>query len=235
MSERICLVEDDPTIREFVGKKLESVGYSVDAFDAADDLLGRAPSSLTWDLFIVDIMLRGNSSGLDLCRAVRQSSPTLPVLVLSALSEPSDRIEGLKVGADDYLTKPFEMEELLLRVSGMLKRRSWYGRLPADKDEYSWDDRAINFLKLEGRNGDSTFPLTQKEVMLMKLLIEREGQVVSRDEILDRVWGYDVYPSSRTVDNFILRLRRVFEAVPGKPRYMHSVRGMGYKFTSKAE
>lgn len=228
--DRICWVEDDPTIRELVAEKLLRRGYSVDSFESADRLVERG--ELTWDLYIVDIMLRGNASGLDLCRAVRERSPVAPVLVLSALSEPTDRIEGLKAGADDYLTKPFEMEELLLRVSGMLRRRSWYGKLPADRDEYSWEENRIHFLRFEGARRGESFPLTQKECMLMKLLIEREGQVVSRDEILDRVWGYDVYPSSRTVDNFILRLRKAFEETPGSPQYIHSVRGTGYKFTS---
>lgn len=231
--DRICWVEDDPTIRELVAEKLVRQGYHVDSFESADEIVAKGSLGLNWDLYIVDVMLRGNASGLDLCRAVRQASPLTPVLVLSALSEPTDRIEGLRSGADDYLTKPFEMEELLLRVNGMLKRRSWYRQLPSDQDEYLWDGNRIHFLRLEGSSNGQVFTLSQKECMLMKLLIEREGQVVSRDEILDRVWGYDVYPSSRTVDNFIVRLRKAFEAVPSEPRYLHSVRGMGYKFTAK--
>lgn len=232
MSEKICLVEDDATIREMVTRKLQSQGFHIDSFDAAEPVLG---GPLKWDLYIVDIMLRGQATGLTLCERIRKESPIVPVLILSALSEPSDRIEGLKSGADDYLTKPFEMEELLLRVNGMLRRRSWYGILPADRATFQWGDNSINFQSFEGKNASETFQLTPKECMLMKLLIEKEGQVVPRDEILDRVWGYDAFPSSRTVDNFILRLRKFFEPTPSKPRYLHSVRGVGYRFTAKEE
>jgi two-component system, OmpR family, alkaline phosphatase synthesis response regulator PhoP len=229
MSGKVCLIEDDPTIRELVAESLKEKGYVVGTFDRAEPFM--LPELADWDLYIVDIMLAGQASGLDLCRHLRQLSPTLPILILSALSEPSDRIEGLRQGADDYLAKPFEMEELLLRVDGMLKRRLWYAKLPREMSVFEWDGNQIDFVRFEGRRGKETVQLTQKECMLMKLLIEREGEVVSRDEILNRVWGYDAFPSNRTVDNFILRLRKCFEKVPKEPKYLHSVRGMGYKFT----
>ena len=231
MSERIILVEDDPTISEIVADKLRKTGFMVEVFEAAEPLLEKTSSPLA-DLYVIDIMLAGRHSGLDLCQALRRRSSTVPILILSALSEASDRIEGLRSGADDYLGKPFEMEELLLRVGGMLKRRSWYGQLPRDSSVFAWGENSIDFVKLEGKHGQQVFPLTQKECMLMKLLIEKEGQVISRDNILDQVWGYDVFPSTRTVDNFILRLRKYFENEPGNPKYIHSVRGLGYKFTS---
>ncbi len=234
MSERLCLVEDDPTINHLVAEKLKAQGYSVDVYSDADTLLN-SKSHPSWDLYILDVMLPGEASGLDLCQNLREKNSSVPILMLSALSEPTDRIEGLRVGADDYLGKPFEMEELLLRVRGMLKRRSWYGRLPQDNSIFEWEDNAIDFVKFEGRKGDQHFPLSQKECMLMKLLIERENEVVSRDEILDKVWGYDVFPSSRTVDNFILRLRRLFELSSNETKYIHSVRGTGYKFTSRGK
>ncbi len=230
MASRICLIEDEPTIRELVSMKLVQQGYSVDSFDEAERVMQN--SEQLWELYIVDLMLAGEASGLELCRWLKEKQPTLPVLILSALSEPLDRIEGLKVGADDYLTKPFEMEELLLRVEGMLKRRSWYASLPSNLSVFEWDDCAVDFVKFEGRRGKEPFSLSQKECMLMKLLIEKENQVVSRDEILNQVWGYDVFPSSRTVDNFILKLRKYFDN-PGKPKYFHSIRGAGYKFTKK--
>jgi len=235
VSDKVCLIEDDPTISELVGEKLKREGYDVATFDNAEDILKAGPKGLVWDLYIVDIMLRGERDGLDLCRFIRRTHPTVPVLILSAMSEPTDRIEGLKEGADDYLTKPFEMEELLLRVRGMLKRRSWYRELPKDQDEYRWGENRIHFVRLEGAAGAQTFELTQKECMLMKLLIERQGDIVSRDEILDRVWGYDAFPSTRTVDNFILRLRKYFESEPSQPRHLHSVRGLGYRFTGQPE
>ena len=123
MDNRICLVEDDPTIRELVAEKLVQRGYEVDVFEQAELVI--EISDKKWDLYILDVLLAGETSGLELCLSLRKKYPILPILMLSALSEPSDRIEGLKVGADDYLTKPFEMEELLLRVDGRLKRRSW--------------------------------------------------------------------------------------------------------------
>jgi len=233
--DKICLVEDDPTIREIVGEKLKRSGYDVASFDNAEEILKEGPRGLEWDLYIVDIMLRGERNGLDLCRFIRRTHPTVPVLILSAMSEPTDRIEGLKEGADDYLSKPFEMEELLLRVRGMLKRRSWYRELPKDQDEFRWGENRISFVKMEGKAGPHSFALSQKECMLMKLLIERQGDVVTRDEILDRVWGYDDFPSSRTVDNFILKLRKYFESEPSLPKHIHSVRGQGYRFTPELE
>lgn len=235
MKDRICFIEDDPTIRELVGEKLVREGFDITSYDNAEEILKAGPKALNWDLYIVDIMLRGERDGLDLCRFIRRTDATVPILILSAMSEPTDRIEGLREGADDYLTKPFEMEELLLRVRGMLKRRSWYRELPKDQDEYRWGDNRIHFVRMEGSAGETSFELTQKEVMLMKLLIERQGEIVSRDEILDRVWGYDAFPSTRTVDNFILRLRKYFESEPSQPRHLHSVRGLGYRFTGQPE
>lgn len=226
---KICFIEDDPTILELVSEKLRSKGYEVATYEAAEPLMGQKVEE--YDLYLVDVMLRGKKTGLDLCQDLRSRSVTIPILILSALSEPNHRVDGLKRGADDYLSKPFEMEELLLRIEGMLKRRLWYARLPKETALFSWADRQIDFVKLEGRSGGQTFSMTQKECMLMKLLIEKEGQVVSRDEVLNFVWGYDAFPSNRTVDNFIVRLRKFFEEEPSKPKYIHSVRGLGYKFT----
>jgi two-component system alkaline phosphatase synthesis response regulator PhoP len=235
MHERLCLVEDDPTISELVGEKLQTKGYAVDIFDAAEAVLAKTSGNETpdWDLYILDILLSGRTSGIELCQHLRKLSPTVPILLLSALSEPSDRVEGLRSGADDYLSKPFEMEELCLRVDGMLKRRSWYGRLPKEQSVFTWEDNSVNFLSLEARHGATRFLMSQKECMLMKLLVEKENLVVSRDEILNQIWGYNVFPSARTVDNFILRLRKYFEPLPKEPKYIHSVRGLGYKFTSR--
>lgn len=226
--DRVCFVEDDPTIAEFVSRKLSEKGLAVSHFESAKPVL---ESVEPFDLYILDWMLPGGVTGPQLCAQIRKKTPTAPVLILSALSEPSHRVEGLQSGADDYLTKPFEMDELLLRVSGMLRRRSWYRTVPAQGSVFEWDDNGIDFERLEGRHGEERFALTQKECMLMKLLVEQEGLVVSRDTILDRVWGYHLFPSTRTVDNFILRLRKYFEKEPGSPRYIQSVRGMGYRFT----
>lgn len=229
MSHHLVLVEDDPTIRELVANKLRTRGFEVDSFDSATPLMDGRPKG---DLYIVDVMLKGDATGLDLCKVLRSQTPTLPILILSALSEASDRIEGLKSGADDYLGKPFEMDELILRIEGMLRRQSWYGNLPQERTVFQWADNSVDFQTLAASKGRETFTLGQREGMILKLLIEREGEVVSRDEILDQVWGYAVFPSARTVDNFILRLRKLFEDEPSAPKYIHSVRGLGYRFTS---
>lgn len=233
MSDRICLLEDDRTISRLVGEKLRARGYAVEAFTNAETLLQRPRLSEGWDLFVVDILLEGSATGLQVCERLRAESSTLPILILSALSEPLHRIEGLKRGADDYLPKPFEMEELLLRVDGMLKRRAWYRQELPEGERFKWGPNSVDFVRLEAVTRTGKASLTQKECMLMKLLVEKQGQVVSRDEILDQVWGYNDYPSSRTVDNFIVRLRKLFEDEPSRPRYIHSVRGLGYKFTPR--
>jgi two-component system alkaline phosphatase synthesis response regulator PhoP len=232
MIGRICLVEDDPTIRELVGEKLVKRGYEVNSFSEAEAVGGDISD---YDLFVLDVMLEGEQSGLELCGSIRKQNADVPILILSALAEPQDRIEGLRLGADDYLGKPFEMEELLLRVEGMLKRRHWYSAKPKRGSLFQWDGREVDFNRQTGRNQSQTFALGQKECMIMKLLIEKEGETVSREEILEKVWGYHVFPSNRTVDNFMVRLRKYFENDPSEPKYLQSVRGTGYRFVGSIE
>lgn len=229
---RICFVEDDPTIQELVSEKLKKKQYQVDCFSQAEEL----PASLSqYDLFILDVLLQGDLTGLQVCEQIRKSFPEVPILILSALSESRDRIEGLRLGADDYLGKPFEMEELLLRVHGMLKRREYYNSRSHLGNCFSWDGGEIDFEKRRVTTKRETLYLSQKECMILKLLIENEGRVVSRDEILEKVWGYHLFPSNRTVDNFMVRLRKIFEENPSEPRYFESVRGEGYRFSGKRE
>lgn len=230
MTPRLCLVEDDPTIRELLSRRLERAGYTVDVFPEAKELLGRTTLE-PYALFLVDVLLDGEPAGLVLCRHLRALSPTVPILILSALSEASNRIEGLKDGADDYVTKPFEMEELLIRIEKMLLRSAWLRRNVDGDRQFAWDGISVDFASLEANVRGSTITLSPREAMLLRLLVELRGQVVSRDTILERVWGGDAFPSTRTVDNFLVRLRRYFEPEPKTPRYFHSVRGMGYKFT----
>lgn len=230
MKASVYLLEDDPTISEFVTRKLHSLDYEVKTFESVEQALEKKSSP---DLWVVDVLLIGELTGLDFVKRLRTTDSRVPVLILSALTDPNDRIRGLESGADDYLPKPFEMQELVLRVEGMLKRRSWYQQLPTKGAVYAWKDREIDFVKYEARNRNTRIALGQKEAMVMKLLIEREGEVVSRDEILNQVWGYDSYPTTRTVDNFMVRLRKYFEDEPSQPQFIHSIRGLGYKFTSK--
>ena len=153
----------------------------------------------------------------------------VPVIFLTAKDGMSDKIAGLKRGADDYLTKPFHLEELLLRVNNLIRRTS---KAPENMpEEYVFGNNKVNFLTYEARGMKGDFLLTKKEAMLLKLLIDRKNEVVSRHQILQSVWGYDVFPSTRTIDNFILSFRKYFEEDQRNPVYFHSVRGVGYKFT----
>jgi two-component system alkaline phosphatase synthesis response regulator PhoP len=166
--------------------------------------------------------------GFQICEQIRLTNRDIPIIFLTAKDTAQDRIAGLKRGGDDYLTKPFVLEELLLRVQKLIARTS---KAPeATVDIYEFAGNRVNFatFEAEGRNGK--FNLTKKEAMLLKLLLDRKGEVVSRQQILQTVWGYDVYPSTRTIDNFILSFRKYFEQDPKTPVLFHSIRGVGYKF-----
>lgn len=229
MKEQLLIVEDDSTILEFLSARLATEGYRVQSFLDAESCLSHARKH-PWDLCMVDNLLP-SMTGLELIEALRVIKPDAPILMLSALSEPSHRVQGLKTGADDYLTKPFEIEELLLRIEGMLRRASWYRE--KDLSLFRWAENTIDFLTFQGSHGDRRFRMSVKECQLMKLLIEKRGHVVSRDEILDQIWGQNAYPTARTVDNFIVRLRRYFEPENHQSRHIHSIRGQGYQFTSE--
>lgn len=177
------------------------------------------------DLLILDVMLP-EKSGLEICEAVRQKSQ-VPILILSAKGSTSDRIQGLKLGANDYLAKPFDLEELLLRVNNLLPKQENGGNpiLKIGKREVNLDTFDVS----EGDKKVKT--LSKREVELLEFFSEKEGQVVSRDEILDRIWGTDSFTTSRTIDNYILSFRKLFEVDPKDPKYFHSIRSVGYKFT----
>jgi len=223
---RILLVEDEEQIRKLVKMNLELEGYEVVSTDngrkAIDIIEGQH-----FDLMILDVMLP-EVDGFQICQKVRLNNTKVGIIILSAKDTSQDRITGLKYGADDYLTKPFNLEELLLRVSNLLKRSS--EESVNDMDYYEFGVNKVNFITYEADGHQGKFRMTQKEVLLLKMLIERKNEVVSRKEILQNVWGYDVFPSTRTIDNFILNFRKYFEDDPRKPKYFHSVRGVGYKF-----
>jgi len=171
--------------------------------------------------------------GFAVCQTVRLEGNKTPILFLSAKATGKDRVEGLKIGGDDYLTKPFDLEELLLRVSKLIQRHDDGKAVLADMDEYKIGNGLVNFLNYSVRDKNGVeVEVSKKEVMLLKLLIQRDGEVVSREEILEKVWGYDVFPNTRTIDNYILAFRKYFEPDSRNPVYFHSVRGVGYKFTS---
>jgi two-component system alkaline phosphatase synthesis response regulator PhoP len=182
-----------------------------------------------FDLVVMDVMLPG-MDGYSVVETIRLEGDRTPVLFLTARNAPGDRIRGLRTG-DDHLGKPFELEELLLRVSKLAKR-AHQGSTAALPAVVEFDGNRLDFNSYEvvGQDG-VTRMLSQREVMLLRLLVEREGEVVSREEILQKVWGYNVFPTTRTVDNFIVSFRKYFEPDPRAPRHFHSIRGVGYKFT----
>jgi two-component system, OmpR family, alkaline phosphatase synthesis response regulator PhoP len=224
---RLLIVEDEDTLREMLVLNFSLEGYQTQS--VAD---GRAALEVwrTWqpDLVVLDVMLP-NLSGFGFCQTMRKERNHTPVIFLTAKSEITDRMTGLESGADDYLTKPFHLPELLLRVKNLLRRAVWYAQ-PQDKLEFAGhcvDFRRHTVLLAGGQLEN----LGARELMILKLFAERANQVVSRDEILDAVWGQDQFPSHRTVDNFIVRLRKILEPDPTKPRFLHTIWGVGYKFT----
>ncbi|MBK8920079.1 MAG: response regulator transcription factor [Saprospirales bacterium] len=225
---RILLVEDEESIREALRLNLEMEGYEVVATGNGKKALEYIGGQ-HFDLLLLDVMLP-EVDGFSITEQVRLSNNEVPILLLTAKDMPQDRIAGLKKGADDYLTKPFNLEELLLRVGNLLRRSQ---RVKGEAPElFEFGKNRVNFDTYEATTWrGEAIALTKKEAMLLKLLVERKNEVVSRNQILQAVWGYDVFPSTRTIDNFILAFRKYFEEEPKQPRYFHSIRGVGYKFT----
>jgi two-component system alkaline phosphatase synthesis response regulator PhoP len=226
----ILLVEDEENLHETLKLNLEMEGYEVtSAFDGAVAL--KKISNEFFHLIIMDIMLP-ELDGIAVTEAVRVANNEVPILMLSAKNASTDRVMGLKKGADDYLTKPFNLEELLLRVEKLIDKSKRIQDKNTIADTYSFGNNTIDFKAQTATcyNGDNV-ELSKKEVMLLKLLIENKGEVVNREKILQVVWGYQVYPTTRTIDNFILSFRKYFEVDSRHPQYFHSVRGVGYKYT----
>ncbi len=226
----ILLVEDEENLQEALKLNLELEGYEVtSSYDGAHAL--KVVKQEHFDLIILDVMLP-EIDGITVCETIRLSNAEIPILILSAKNSSADRVLGLKKGADDYLTKPFNLEELLLRVNKLIiKGEQLSTKLPI-AEIYEFGKNKIDFKALEcfNKSGEKMM-LTKKESMLLKLLIENKNEVVTREKILQTVWGYNVYPTTRTIDNFILNFRKYFEADSRNPLYFHSVRGIGYKFT----
>jgi len=225
---RVLIVEDEKSIREVLKLNLELENYEVDiaedgqkAIDAIEDAY--------YDIIVLDLMLP-KLNGMDVLEKIRLKNISTPVIIVSAKDTSSDRIKGLKTGADDYITKPFEFEELLLRIQKLLKR-SVSTSSEIELNEFNFGHNSINFKSFQGTHHQKTFTLSQKEVQIMRFLISRKNEVVSRQDILKSVWDYDVYPSTRTIDNFIAALRKTFEENPKSPQYILSIRGIGYKFS----
>lgn len=225
----ILLVEDEENLHDALRLNLELEGYEVtSAYDGAAAL--KAVQSEYFDLIILDVMLP-EMDGIQVTETIRISNNEVPILILSARNASADRVRGLKKGADDYLTKPFNLEELLLRVNKLIEKNKKLLDRSTLGDTYEFGGNRIDFKAQEARtHTGETIPLSKKETMLLKLLIENRNEVVAREKILQSVWGYQVYPTTRTIDNFILNFRKYFEQDSRNPRYFHSVRGVGYKY-----
>lgn len=225
----ILLVEDEENLQEALKLNLEMEGYAVSCANDGQQALDKAQVE-AFDLIIMDIMLP-EIDGISVTESLRLRRNDVPILMLSAKSSGADRVLGLKKGADDYLVKPFNLEELLLRVQKLIQknlRKNAVSNLP---DKYSFGGNQIDFRGQQAVNYlGQAIALSNKEVMLLKLLIENKNEVVSREKILQAVWGYQVYPTTRTIDNFILNFRKYFEKDPRNPLFFHSARGVGYKF-----
>lgn len=224
----ILVVEDEENLHDALKLNLEMEGYNVSSsFDGADAL--KQIQSAHFDLIILDVMLP-SLDGFAITESVRLQHIETPILILSAKNTSANRVQGLKFGADDYLTKPFNLEELLLRVSKLL-RKSTSVPTSSINEVYSFAGHQINFKLQEALNvKGEKIALTKKESMLLQLLIENKNTVVTREKILQLVWGYKVYPTTRTIDNFILSFRKYFEQDPKSPNHFISIRGVGYKF-----
>ncbi len=224
----ILLVEDEENLQEALKLNLELEGYEVSICgDGATAL--KMVAKEHFDLIILDVMIP-ELDGIAVCETIRLSNTQLPILILSAKNSSNDRVLGLKKGADDYLTKPFNLEELLLRVKKLIKKSEQIATKTPMPDTYTFGKNTIDFKASEAFTFlNKKIRLTKKELMLLKLLIENKNEVVTREKILQAVWGYNVYPTTRTIDNFILNFRKYFEEDSRNPIFFHSVRGVGYK------
>ena len=226
MKKRILVVEDEKDLADTIKLNLELEEYHpIVVRDGLDAIAAFKEQSI--DLVILDIMIP-SVNGIEVCENIRLQDSTVPIMFLSAKSRSEDRILGLKKGGDDYLTKPFNLEELILRIGNLITRNET--NTSSSITSYSFGDNSVDFDSYEAVGKQGKFTLTNKESLLLKLLIENEGEVVSRERILQAVWGYSVYPSTRTIDNFVLAFRRYFEDDQKNPKYFISLRGVGYKF-----
>ncbi len=228
---RILIAEDEASIAQMLKLNLSSEGYEVVLASNGKDAINYFMQQ-HFDLALLDVMMPG-VSGFDVCEKIRLHKPELPVMFLTARDTPPDRIRGLKAGADDYLTKPFHLEELLLRIEKLIRRSAKSHGEAAEVEVFG--NNKVNFTTYEAEGVHGRVVLTQKEAMLLRLFFERPGQALSRQQILQMVWGYDVFPSTRTIDNFILAFRKYFETEPAEPKHFISVRGVGYMFVKQPE
>jgi two-component system, OmpR family, alkaline phosphatase synthesis response regulator PhoP len=224
LMEKILVIDDDRSIRKALVRLFESEGYSIEV--AADGEAGLAAYRAAPPALVVLDLKLPQISGRDVCREIKKTSPSPPVIILSAASDELDKVLLLELGADDYVTKPFSPRELLARVRAVMRRFS----RPSAPEQYNFDDVAVDFSKLELSRAGQPVPLTPQEFKFLKYLVQNPHRVLPRDELLNEVWGYDCYPSTRTVDNHMMKLRQKLEKDPRNPVHFISVHGAGYKF-----
>ncbi|WP_432821771.1 response regulator transcription factor [Trichloromonas sp.] len=231
MKPHLLLVEDEPGIARGLVFNLEEEGFKVTHVETGEEAL-----DLVWDehfdLVILDVMLPG-ISGLEVCQKIRRHDSRLPVIMLTARSEEQDRIDGLATGADDYLTKPFSLDEFMLRVKGMLRRSEWYRPGSGLGRSYRFGSNEVNLKEQKAMTARGELPLTELEVRMLRTFFRHEGETLSRAELLAAVWGMAPDTETRTLDNFIVRMRKYFEADPSKPAHFLTLRGRGYRFSRR--
>jgi two-component system alkaline phosphatase synthesis response regulator PhoP len=227
MKEKILIIEDEVDLVKGLKLNLADEGYDIDlAYDGVEGLhkaLEDRP-----DLIVLDIMLPG-MNGLDICRELRRKNVSVPIIMLTAKGAEIDKVVGLEVGADDYITKPFSLREFLSRVKAHLRREKREGGTALQI--YRFDDIEMDFVHFKVRRGEKEVSLTSLEMEILKYFIAHRREVIKRDDLLDKIWGYEKYPTTRTIDNHILKLRKKIEKDPSRPKYILSVYGEGYRFT----
>lgn len=236
---RILVVEDEQHLAEGLRFNLEAEGYQVQVVETGEAALGLLLGQLNpFDIVVLDVMLPAKS-GFEVVAEMRQAGQFVPTLILTARGHPGDVLQGFGAGADDYLTKPFDLAILIARIQGLLRRREWLRRTSAEKssaperpDSFTFGDKSVYFDMLELRVREQVFPMTLMEMNVLRYLIQHEGKPVSRKTMLEEVWGLHEDTDTRAIDNFIVRLRRYIEEDPTKPRHLLTVRGVGYRFVA---
>jgi len=223
--KKILIVEDDPAISIGLKESLQKEDYHVETEDNGDRALN-AVKFVKPDLIILDVMLPG-MNGFEICKSLRTSGNFTPVIMLTAKNEEVDKVLGLELGADDYVTKPFSIRELIARIKSILRRRV---NIEQEFDSYSFGDIDINFKKMESKKGGKNIDMSLKEYEIIKFFAKHEGEVITRNMLLDEVWGYETFPTTRTVDNYILMLRKKLEDNPSVPKHILTIHSAGYKF-----
>ena len=232
MKRRILVVEDDAHLADGLRINLELDGFEPLLAGSAEEGLDLWRNGGV-DLILLDVMLPGQD-GFEFCRQVRAAGDRVPVLFLTARSAGDDRIRGLEEGGDDYIVKPFDLQELLARIKSMFRRQDWLHQQQVT-DQLVIGNSTVDLRRYTADTAHGTVKLKEKEVMILRVLAERRGEPVDRDTILDRVWGFGAYPTTRTVDNFILSLRKHLETNPARPRFIQTVHGVGYRLAAASD